>query len=76
MVVAVGGLDRVVLHAGSQDTAAALALLLVEALFGALVYVAMLRLLLPGFGDDLRRALRAREQRHGRIRARHATERQ
>lgn len=65
MAVAVGALDRLVLQAGSRPLGAALGLLAVEALAGAVVYVAMLQVVAPATGAEVRAVLRTGARRLG-----------
>lgn len=63
MAVAVWALDRLLLQAGSRPLGAALVLLAVEALAGAVVYVAMLQVIAPATGAEVRAVLRAGARR-------------
>jgi O-antigen/teichoic acid export membrane protein len=58
MAGAVAALDRLVLHAGAHAAAPALGLLAVEAIAGALAYLAAVRLLAPATVRELRAGLR------------------
>jgi O-antigen/teichoic acid export membrane protein/O-antigen ligase len=58
MALGVFGLDRLVVHAGSRAPGLAVALLAAETVIGAVVYLALLRVLAPAAADEIRHLVR------------------